>query len=265
MRKFFALPLFAAPAAFSEDLPMLPENVCVYGDKVDHIYYMLLILTGIAAVAVLGSLLYFCIRYRAKKGVKAHYTYGNSWSALGLTGTLALTVFLTIDMNTVRMSNAAARETQKTPDAKDAVHIQVLAQQFSWSFRYPGADGKFGRNDLKKSDSDNLFGLDSSDKDAHDDVVIEGLLCVPVNKPIVLEIRSKDVIHSFFLPNFRIKQDAVPGMKTTIWIQATRTGDFDIACAELCGMLHSQMAARLQVRSEEEFQVWLKKKASDQN
>jgi len=248
-------------AGESDALRMLPENVSTYGGKIDHLYYTLMALTGTAGIAVLCSLVYFCIRYRHKVGTPAHYTHGNSWGALGLSGSLALMVFVAIDMNTVRLSNAAARESQHLPDEKNAIRIQVLAQQFAWSFRYAGPDGQFGKFDLKKSNSENLFGIDKHDRAGKDDVQIEGVVCIPVNRPVIFEIRSKDVIHSFFLPNFRIKQDAMPGMKNSIWVQATRTGDFDIACTEMCGMMHSQMAGRLLVKEQKEYEQWLKDQA----
>jgi cytochrome c oxidase subunit 2 len=261
MKRIVAILLSLAPFALRAQeaaITMLPENVCTYGSKIDHLYYTIFYTTAAAAAVVMGALLYFCLRYRQRDGARAHYTHGNSWTALGVTGSLAAMVFLGIDVNTVRLSNSAARETQHMPDGGDVIHIQVAAQQFAWYFRYPGVDGKFGKNDFKKANTDNPFGVDRDDPTGKDDIQVEGVCCVPVDRPIVFEIRSKDVIHSFFLPNFRIKQDAIPGMKNHIWIQATRTGDFDIACTELCGMMHSQMGGMLKVRTDAEYQQWLK-------
>jgi len=240
---------------------LLPEDAGTYGHKVDVLYGALLYSTSIAFLIVVAALAYFCVRYRAKKGSKAQYTHGDSWKAMGVTGTLALMVFICIDMNTVRLSNAAAKDMQHPPEGAMRVHVQ--AQQFSWMFHYPGADGKFGRTDAKFISDSNLFGVDPADPDGKDDVMNEGVICVPVNTPVVLEMRSRDVIHSFFLPNFRVKQDVVPGMRTQLWFQATRTGTFEIACAELCGMLHSQMSGILSVRTQAEFEKWLKEKAEN--
>ena len=256
-----AILALAPSAAYAEGGTfLLPENAATYGAKIDDLYYGVLYLTGGAFVAVLITLIYFCVRYRSRDGARAHYSHGNSWNALALSGSLALLVFLGIDMNVVRMSNAAAKELKNPPESADALHVQVLAQQFSWSFRYPGADGKFGPTDKKFMDSTNTFGVDRDHKDGEDDIISEGVLCVPFGKPIVLEMRSKDVIHSFFLVNFRVKQDVVPGMKTQIWFQSTRTGEFEIACAELCGMMHSQMSAILTVREEAQYKEWMTEK-----
>jgi cytochrome c oxidase subunit II len=258
-----ALLLFvAAPKAFAESSIswMLPENVSTYGGKIDSLFIALVWLTGAAFAAVVISLLYFCLRYRAQEGKKAEYTHGNSFKAMAVTGTLALLVFVGIDMNVVRMSNAAAKELYAIPK-DNALRVQVLAQQFSWGFRFPGPDGKFGRCDFKKADSTNIFGIDENDPDGKDDVVTEGALSVPVGVPVVLEMRAKDVIHSFFLPHFRVKQDVVPGMTTSMWFQATRTGEFEIACAELCGMLHSKMGGVMTVRDQAGFENWLKERA----
>lgn len=240
---------------------LLPEDAGTYGYKIDALYGALLYSTGIAFLIVVAALAYFCVRYRARKGTKALYTHGDSWKSMAVTGTLALMVFLGIDMNTVRLSNAAAKDIQHPPENSMRVHVQ--AQQFSWMFHYPGADGKFGRTDPQFITDTNLFGVDPNDPDGKDDIMNEGVLCVPDNKPVVLEMRSRDVIHSFFLPNFRVKQDVVPGMKTQLWFQSTRTGTFEIACAELCGMLHSQMSGILSVRTQAEFEKWLKEKAEN--
>ena len=237
---------------------MLPESASSYAPSVDRLYFYLIVTTGTAFAIVICAVVYLCVRYRHREGRKAYYTHGNSWSATALTLFLAMTVFTCIDLNVVRMSNAAAKETQTYPDDAHALHIQVLAQQFNWRFHYAGPDGKFGHANMSKDSAENFFGLDTSEADARDDITSEGSLCVPVNTPVILEIRAKDVIHSFFIPNFRIKQDAVPGMKTQCWFMATKVGDYDVACAQLCGMMHSQMHANLMVREQKEYEEWLK-------
>src|SRR5689334_13995529 len=143
MKRIVTVLLSLAPLALRAQeaaITMLPENVCTYGSKIDHLYYTIFYTTAGAAAVVMGALLYFCLRYRQRDGARAHYTHGNSWTALGVTGSLAAMVFLGIDVNTVRLSNSAARETQHMPDGADVIHIQVAAQQFAWYFRYPGVD-----------------------------------------------------------------------------------------------------------------------------
>jgi cytochrome c oxidase subunit II len=252
------LAMLAGSARADEVLSrLLPPDVGTYGHLVDRLFFVLIYLTGAAFLIVVAAVIYFCIRYRATATRRAEYTHGNSWRALAVTTTLALVVFISIDMNTVRLSNAAAKAMQNPPE--NAMVVKVLAQQFSWSFRFAGRDGKFGKADMSLADSDNLFGVVGSDPHGKDDIVVEGLLCVPVNQPVVLIMESKDVLHSLFLPHFRVKQDVVPGMQTQMWFQCTKPGEYEIACAELCGMLHSQMGGRLRVYEQQEYEDWLKK------
>jgi cytochrome c oxidase subunit II len=236
---------------------LLPPDVGTYGHLIDKLFFVLIYLTGTAFLIVVGTIIYFCIRYRATPERRAEYTHGNSWRALAVTSTLSLLVFISIDMNTVRLSNAAAKEMQNPP--ANAMVVKVLAQQFSWSFHLAGKDGKFGKTDMTLVDNDNLCGVVPSDPQGRDDIVVEGLLCVPVNQPVVLIMESKDVLHSLFLPHFRVKQDVVPGMQTQMWFQCTKTGEYEIACAELCGMLHSQMGGRLRVYEQQAYEDWLLK------
>jgi len=260
----YALALMACAQGFAAEKSglswMLPEGITTFADKVDTLFYTLMYTTIIVFGIVVAVLLFFCIRYRRTPGAKAYYTHGDSWKATALTGTLAMMVFLGIDMNTVRLSKAASADMENHPDYKDAVHVQLLAKQFAWVFRYPGPDGKFGRVDSKAATDDNWFGVDEKDPAEADDIQVEGYLVIPVGKPVMIEIRSKDVIHSFFIAAIRFKQDAVPGMKTSIWFSPRRTGDFEIVCAELCGAQHSQMGGKMRVmNTQEECDNFLKK------
>src|SRR5262249_18049862 len=151
---------------------------------------------------------------------------------------------------------------------QDAVEVEVVGQQFIWNFRYPGADGSFGRTDPRLyNDADNSIGarpgplgIDSKDPAGRDDIVSTGLMVVPVNRPIRITLRAKDVTHDFYVPALRLKQDAVPGLKINIHFTATKQGRYEIACAELCGQLHHQMRAYLEVKSEEEYEKWLRER-----
>ena len=142
----------------------------------------------------------------------------------------------------------------------DAVEIEVTAQQFMWNVRYPGPDREFGRTDPTRADDNaNPLGLDPSDPHGKDDVVGLNEITVPFGRAVHLRLRSKDVIHSFFLPHFRVKQDAVPGMTPEVVFFPTQTGQFEVACAELCGLAHYRMRATFNVVSEKEFDEWLRK------
>jgi len=122
-----------------------------------------------------------------------------------------------------------------------AYHLGVHAKQFEWQVTYPGPDGKLGTSD---------------------DFTVRNQLHVTVNEPIAVELTSEDVIHSFFVPEFRLKQDAVPGMHIMAWFQATKTGEFELGCAELCGMGHYKMRARVFVHTPDEYKAWVAQQAA---
>jgi cytochrome c oxidase subunit 2 len=145
----------------------------------------------------------------------------------------------------------------------DAVLIEVTGKQFEWTVRYPGPDGRFGRTSPTLIDDvTNPLGLDRSDGAAVDDVVTTNELYGPVNRPIRLRLRSRDVIHSFFLPHFRVKQDVVPGMTPEVVFVPTREGRYEAACTELCGLGHYRMQATFTVVSESDYERWLREQTA---
>lgn len=141
---------------------------------------------------------------------------------------------------------------------KDAVRVEVTAEQFRWNFRYPGPDGRYGatRPALRDAAEGNPLGLDRSDAAAADDIVT-ATLAIPADRDVEITLRSHDVIHSFFVPSLRFKQDAMPGMDILLHIRAERPGDYDLVCAELCGIGHNSMNAKLRVLPPAEFDRWL--------
>jgi cytochrome c oxidase subunit 2 len=143
------------------------------------------------------------------------------------------------------------------------VVVEVTGEQFTWNVRYPGPDGVFGRTVPALISQENAIGLDPADVAGADDIQDLALIHVPVNRAVLIKLRSKDVLHSFYLPNHRIKQDAVPGMTIDVWFTPTREGEFELACAELCGFGHYQMRGFLNVVSESEFDQWLADKQAD--
>lgn len=140
------------------------------------------------------------------------------------------------------------------------MRVRVVGEQFAWNFHYPGADGKFGRTrpDLVNT-ATNILGLDKSDPAAADDVT-HGELHLPVNRPAIIDISSKDVIHSFFLPVMRVKQDAIPGMRVPVWFTPTMEGVFEVACAQLCGNNHYSMRALMFIESQQNYDAWMAKR-----
>ena len=143
------------------------------------------------------------------------------------------------------------------PPPADAVTVEITGRQFFWAIRYPGPDKQFGRTRPDLTSADNPVGLDLEDPAAKDDIVLLNEMAVPVNRPVRILLKSMDVIHSFFLPEFRVKQDAVPGMTIQVWFVPKKTGDFEIACNQICGLGHYRMRGFLYVMSEQAFQDWL--------
>jgi cytochrome c oxidase subunit 2 len=170
----------------------------------------------------------------------------------------------------------AARVDRRPPES-EALVVQVTGEQFAWNVHYAGLDGAFGRTDIKLIDAQsNPLGLDRDDPAAKDDVTTLNQLYLPVNRPIVVKLKSKDVIHSFNVPEFRVKQDAVPGFTIPVWFvpnvttaeRRTRAGkpesQYEIACAQLCGLGHYRMRGFVTVLSAPEFQKWLADRVKEQ-
>jgi cytochrome c oxidase subunit 2 len=144
------------------------------------------------------------------------------------------------------------------PKPENALVINMISEQFAWGFQYMGPDGAFGGRDVKQISSGNTIGLDANDPKGLDDIVTINELHVPLGKPTVLYMTSKDVIHSFFVPEFRVKQDTVPGLETLLWFEPNRTGRFEIGCAQLCGLGHYRMKGEVVVHTPEDFEIWQK-------
>jgi cytochrome c oxidase subunit 2 len=141
---------------------------------------------------------------------------------------------------------------------KDATTVEVVGQQWQWSYRLPGADGRLGASDVAYVSPDNPLGLDPKDPHGQDDVIIQGdQLHLQLGKPVKILLRSLDVVHDFYVPEFRAKMDMIPGSVTYYWFTPTRVGTFEALCAELCGTGHSHMRGSVVVELESEHQAWL--------
>ena len=216
----------------------LPEQASTFAHEIDGIFHLIMWITGIIFVLVEVLFAYFLWKYRHREGRQAHYTHGNNRLEVIWTIIPAL-ICVMLALISKRIWTEIK---QRMPE--DAMHIQVTGEQFAWNIRYPGPDGKFG---------------------TPDDILTLNQLHFPVGKPVVAELTSKDVIHSFFLPEFRVKQDAVPGMKTKIWFEALRVGHWEIACAELCGLGHFRMKGFVTVDTQEDYEKWLAEQAAEQS
>jgi cytochrome c oxidase subunit 2 len=155
-----------------------------------------------------------------------------------------------------------AKNVDHFPEAKDSTVIQIVAQQFAWNARYPGPDGKFGQQDMKLVADSNVFGVDPADPAGKDDVQVFNEIHVPVNKPVLIYLSSKDVIHSLKLVAMRLTQDAIPGLRIPCTFTPTKLGRFQIECAQLCGNGHAAMAGGfVVVQTQEDFDKWLASKS----
>jgi cytochrome c oxidase subunit 2 len=156
-----------------------------------------------------------------------------------------------------------ARNVDKFPSEKESTVIQIVAQQFAWNARYPGPDGVFGRQEMKLVTANDPFGVDPGDANGKDDISLLNDIHVPVNKPVIMYVSSKDVIHSLKIISMRVCQDAIPGLRIPVWFKPTQIGRYQINCAQLCGNGHAAMTGGfLVVQSQEDYDAWLKAKTA---
>jgi cytochrome c oxidase subunit 2 len=207
--------------------------------------------TGIVFVAVNFFMAYAVYRYRHRKGHKAHYEPENKklewWLTIGTTIGVAamLTPGLFVWAQFVRVPT-------------NADIVEVIGQQWHWSYRFPGKDGELGATDSRLVTNENPFGMDPEDAKGRDDVLVSNPeLHLPIDRPVKVLLRSKDVLHNFAVAQFRVKMDLVPGTLTYLWFTPTKTGEYEILCQELCGVAHYAMRGRVAVDDQRTFDAWL--------
>jgi len=208
---------------------------------IDHALAITLAVTGLVFIITNLMLAWFGYAYQDGPGAKAAYWHDSP--RLEMTWTL-----VTAGILAIFLFNALSLWAKVTaPPPADAVLIEVTGQQFAWNVRYPGKDGVLGKTDHLQASQDNPIGLVKDDPASKDDLLLLNQIYLPKDRPVRVQVRSMDVIHSFFLPNFRVKQDAMPGMTIDIWFTPTELGDFEIACAEHCGLGHYRMRGQVHV------------------
>jgi cytochrome c oxidase subunit II len=231
----------------------LPENINAHGGVIDSLFMFILVLTGVIFIATTVAMFWFMWRYDAGANRDAvAFTHGSHtlevvWSILPA----ATLVFIAIyQMNA--WADAKMRRPKMSNGEIKLPLAEVTGRQFEWRLRYA-----YTKTENWKQGEPFIFGKD--------DIYLVNDLHLPVNEEIVLSIKSADVLHSFFLPNLRVKQDVVPGMKQFVWFQPTKAGVYDIVCAELCGWGHYKMRGRVTIESREKYDLWLAQKAQEQN
>ncbi len=229
-----------------------PEAITSHAAALDRQFLLTIIVVGIAFTAAQVGLGYVVWKYRDHPGdERAVYTHGSN--RLEIVWTI-VTAVIFIGLAVMGQSVWASLYFNKAP--ANAFQIEVVAQQFQWNFHYTGKDGVFGRTDptLIEDSAANYIGLDQTDPSALDDVV-HSVIAVPEGRPVELILRSRDVIHNFWVPQLRFKQDLVPGMMIRVHFTANRPGKYELACAELCGQLHFKMRSFMLVLPADEHQA----------
>lgn len=220
-------------------------------EYIDHTLTITFWITGVAFSAIVLFMAYCVFRFRNRPGHKAAHEPENTklewWltigTAVGVAAMLAPGLVVWHRFITV---------------PADASEVEIVGQQWLWSYRLPGRDGAFGAVNIRLVGPDNPLGLDPTDPAGQDDVIIEGGdLHLPIGRPVRVRLRAIDVLHNFYVPEFRAKMDMVPGMVTYFWFTPTRTGTFEAVCAELCGVGHAAMRGRVVIQEEAEYHAWL--------
>ena len=253
---------FVSTYFFAAKTWWLPKGVAAAAPGIDHQFTLTYILMGIVFVLAQCALGFLVWKYRDQGTPrKVSYSHGNTTLEVLWT---TLTAIMFIGLNLMGSPIWAAERFD--PPKAGAIPVEVTGMQFAWYFRYPGLDGKYGATKPELMDpsagNEAAIGLDTSDPASKDDVVT-GTMYLPVNREVDLNLRAVDVIHSFFVPSFRFKQDAVPGLIIHMHFTPTEIGDYEIACAELCGLGHYKMRGVVKVVSQQDFDKWLAAREAD--
>lgn len=247
-------------AYYYSDL-FLPVSASEHGVWVDDLFNLTLLFTGIVFFITQILLFYFAFRYRQKKERKVYfYPHNNKlellWTAIPA---MVLAVLVTLGIESWTKITSPAPETAQV--------IEVTGQQFNWIIRYAGDDNILGQSEFDRISAENQLGINWDDANSRDDFFTTEIHLI-VNQPVLFKLKSKDVLHSFFLPHFRVKQDCVPGIPTQFWMTPTITTKemieitgnenfvYELACAELCGQAHWNMRIEIIVETEEEYNEW---------
>ncbi|GAA0852249.1 cytochrome c oxidase subunit II [Aliiglaciecola litoralis] len=219
--------------------------------SIDDTMLITLIITGIVFIAINFFIAFAVIKYRHDKNRKAKYEPENKKLEVWLTVITSIGIIAMLAPGLVVYSDVVT-----VPD--DAITVEVVGQQWSWSFRYPGEDQQLGKSAIEYISIDNPFGVDPLDPAGQDDIlVLNNRLILPLDQPVRLLMRSKDVLHDFYVPQFRVKMDMVPGTMSYIWLTPTKIGEFEILCAEFCGVGHFNMRGHVEVKSPADYAQWL--------
>jgi cytochrome c oxidase subunit II len=234
-------------------LDMFPIQASTHAAEVDQ---MTVLVHWLMLVLFIGWGLFFIFvlfRFRKSANPVASYTGAKGKISKGLEVAVAIIEVVLLVFYAIP---AWAKRVKAFPAESEAVVVRVVAEQFAWNIHYPGPDGKFGRTEIALVSADNPIGLDRRDEAAKDDITTINQLNLPVDRPVLVHLSSKDVIHSFGLYEMRVKQDAIPGMSIPVWFIPNRVGEYEIACSQLCGLGHFRMRGFITIQSAADYQKW---------
>ncbi len=237
----------------------LPIQASEHAPEIDD---MIILIHWLMAVLFFGwgaFYVYTLIRFRASANPKADYTGVTSHTSSYLEiGVAVIEAVLLIGF----AIPAWAHRVNDVPPEEEATVVNVIGKQFEWISHYPGEDGRWGRRDISLITPTNTIGLDRSDPNGADDIVSINQLNLPVNKPVIVNLTSQDVIHSFGIAEMRVKQDAVPGLQIPVWWVPNQVGNWEVNCSQLCGLGHYRMRGFVTIMEQEDYDAWLEEEAS---
>ena len=232
----------------------LPVQASTHAPEIDQ---MISLVHWLMLVLFVGWGIFFVyVLFRFRKGANPRASYEGAKGKISkgievgvVVVEMVLLVFYAIP--------AWAKRVRSFPTENEAVVVRVVAEQFAWNVHYPGRDGKFGRTDINRISAENPLGLDRSDPNAKDDITTINQLNLPIDRPVLVHLMTKDVIHSFGLYEMRVKQDAIPGMSIPVWFIPNRAGQYEIACSQLCGLGHFRMRGFITIQTDAEYRGWM--------
>lgn len=236
----------------------MPVGASAHAGELDRI---MALVHWLMLVMFVGWSLYFTyvlVRFRRGRNPRASYhgvrSRWSTWAEAGvLVSEVVLLVFFAIPF--------WSRQVDALPVEQESTVVRVVAEQFAWNVHYPGPDGVFGRTSIDLVSADNPLGLDRRDPAGRDDLTLVNELNLPVGRPAIIWLSTKDVIHSFALPQMRVKQDAIPGVLQPVWFTPIEIGQWEIVCAQLCGLAHFRMRGIYRIQTPDDFEAWLAEEA----
>jgi cytochrome c oxidase subunit II len=253
---FILLAVGVGSAVFHLVTPWWLTKIASNWTQIDLTITITFWITGVVYIAVILFMAWCVYKYRYRASRRAEYEPENKKLEI------ALSVLTTIGVAGL-LAPGLLTWNRYVAVPKDASVVEVVGKQWEWSYRFPGKDGKFGKTAVRFINGDNPFGIDPKDPNGKDDILVEDVnLSLPIGKSYKLLLRSIDVLHDFFVPQFRAKMDLVPGLVSYYWVKTERMGTFDILCAELCGVGHHSMRGRVSVVSQADFEKFLSKQTT---